>query len=196
MSGTMTAPPARLILVTGPARSGKSEWAESLAIATHQPIIYIATSLNDPTDLEWQARIAAHQIRRPIDWQTWEIPEELVESLTQIPPQTTVLVDSLGTWVANLLELSNAEWLHIMQNLLTILNTIPCPIIFVAEEVGWGIVPAYPLGRSFRDRLGRLVREIGAIADQVYLVTGGYALDLRQLGTPILKQPERFPHPP
>jgi adenosylcobinamide kinase/adenosylcobinamide-phosphate guanylyltransferase len=55
----------------------------------------------------------------------------------------------------------------------------------VGEEVGWGIVPAYPMGRSFRDRLGRLVREIGVIADHVYLVTGGYALDLTQFGTPI-----------
>jgi adenosylcobinamide kinase / adenosylcobinamide-phosphate guanylyltransferase len=190
----MAAPIGRLILVTGPARSGKSEWAESLAIAMGQPILYIATSINDPNDLEWQARIAAHQIRRPIDWETWEIPEELSESLIQVPPHTTILVDSLGTWIANLLETSNAEWLQIMQNLLTILNTMPCPVILVAEEVGWGIVPAYPLGRSFRDRLGRLVREIGAIADQVYLVTGGYALDLRQLGTPILKQPKSFPH--
>lgn len=190
----MTVPSGQLILVTGPARSGKSEWAESLAIATGQPIVYIATSINDPTDLEWQARIAAHQIRRPIDWETWEIPDELPASLTQISPNTTALVDSLGTWVANILETSNAEWLQIVQNLITILNTSPCRVILVAEEVGWGIVPAYPLGRCFRDRLGRLVREIGAIADQVYLVTGGHALDLRQLGTPILKQPESFPH--
>jgi adenosylcobinamide kinase / adenosylcobinamide-phosphate guanylyltransferase len=180
-----TPSPGRLILVTGPARSGKSEWAESLAIAAKQPIIYIATSLSDPADLEWQARIAAHQIRRPIDWETREVPEALAETLSQISPHSTVLVDSLGTWLANLLELSNAEWLHVMQHLLTVLKTTPCRVILVGEEVGWGIVPAYPIGRSFRDRLGRLVREIGVIADHVYLVTGGYALDLTQIGTPI-----------
>jgi adenosylcobinamide kinase / adenosylcobinamide-phosphate guanylyltransferase len=55
----------------------------------------------------------------------------------------------------------------------------------VAEETGWGVVPAYPLGRQFRDRLGTLIRLVGAIADQVYLITGGYALNLTLLGTPI-----------
>jgi len=48
--------------------------------------------------------------------------------------------------------------------------------------VGWGIVPAYELGRTFRDRLGGLSRKIGAIADAVYLVTGGYAMNLTQIG--------------
>ncbi|MEB3338441.1 MAG: bifunctional adenosylcobinamide kinase/adenosylcobinamide-phosphate guanylyltransferase, partial [Leptolyngbyaceae bacterium] len=54
-----------LILVTGPARSGKSEWAERLAIASHQSVIYVATASVDPTDLEWQARIEQHRLRRP-----------------------------------------------------------------------------------------------------------------------------------
>ena len=43
----------------------------------------------------------------------------------------------------------------------------------------------YPLGRTFRDRLGHLTRQISAIADTVYLVTAGYALNLSQLGTPL-----------
>jgi adenosylcobinamide kinase / adenosylcobinamide-phosphate guanylyltransferase len=58
-------------------------------------------------------------------------------------------------------------------------------IILVSEETGWGVVPAYPLGRLFRDRLGSLTRRVGAIAQAVYLVTAGYALDLTQLGTPL-----------
>ncbi|NJO20766.1 MAG: bifunctional adenosylcobinamide kinase/adenosylcobinamide-phosphate guanylyltransferase, partial [Spirulinaceae cyanobacterium RM2_2_10] len=49
----------------------------------------------------------------------------------------------------------------------------------------WGVVPAYPLGRQFRDRLGHLTRRVGAIATAVYLVTGGYAIDLVQLGQPL-----------
>jgi adenosylcobinamide kinase / adenosylcobinamide-phosphate guanylyltransferase len=58
-------------------------------------------------------------------------------------------------------------------------------VIVVAEETGWGVVPAYPMGRQFRDRLGSLTRKIGAIAHPVYLVTAGYALDLTQIGIPI-----------
>ena len=55
----------------------------------------------------------------------------------------------------------------------------------MAEETGWSVVPAYPLGRLFRDRMGTLTRQIGAISTAVYLVTGGYALNLTQLGQPI-----------
>jgi len=59
-------------------------------------------------------------------------------------------------------------------------------VILVSEETGWGVVPAYPLGRKFRDRLGYLTRQVGAVADPVYLVVAGYAVDLRLIGTAIL----------
>ncbi|MEO1127399.1 MAG: bifunctional adenosylcobinamide kinase/adenosylcobinamide-phosphate guanylyltransferase, partial [Cyanobacteria bacterium J06639_16] len=49
-------------------------------------------------------------------------------------------------------------------------------------------VPAYEVGRLFRDRLGEVTRKIGAIADAVYLVTAGYALNLSQLGHPVPPQ--------
>ena len=52
----------------------------------------------------------------------------------------------------------------------------------MAEETGWGVVPAYPMGRLFRDRLGQISRRVGTMANAVYLVVAGYALDLRQLG--------------
>lgn len=55
----------------------------------------------------------------------------------------------------------------------------------MAEETGWGMIPAYPAGRLFRDRLGTLTREIGAIAHATYLVTAGFALNLRDIGIPI-----------
>ena len=58
-----------------------------------------------------------------------------------------------------------------------------CSIIVVGEETGWGVVPAYPLGRAFRDRMGELLRRVGAISDQVYLVSAGYAVNLKALGT-------------
>ena len=55
----------------------------------------------------------------------------------------------------------------------------------MAEETGWGVVPAYSTGRLFRDRLGNLVRRLGAIANPVYLVTGGHVLNLSTLGFPL-----------
>ena len=92
------------------------------------------------------------------------------------------MVDSLGTWVANLLTLEDDQWQYQQQQLIFTLQKLTLTVILVAEETGWGVVPAYPLGRLFRDRLGHLTRQVGAISDQVYLVTGGYALNLSQLG--------------
>ena len=92
------------------------------------------------------------------------------------------MVDSLGTWVANLLDRSDDEWLELSRELLTQLKTSLATIVLVAEETGWGVVPAYPSGRLFRDRLGMLSRQIGTSADVVYLVTGGRVLNLAELG--------------
>jgi adenosylcobinamide kinase/adenosylcobinamide-phosphate guanylyltransferase len=175
-----------IILVTGPARSGKSEWAENLATrwgqAFDQPIIYLATAQEAPQDLEWQARLEKHRQRRPPHWQTLLVPTDLSANLLEVIPPGIVLVDSLGTWVANLLTLEDDQWQYQQQQLIFTLQKLTLTVILVAEETGWGVVPAYPLGRLFRDRLGYLTRQVGAIADQVYLVTGGYALNLSQLG--------------
>ncbi|MFQ3616828.1 MAG: bifunctional adenosylcobinamide kinase/adenosylcobinamide-phosphate guanylyltransferase [Cyanobacteriota bacterium] len=179
-----------ITLVTGPSRSGKSEWAEHLARSRQRcgatsrscPVIYVATAQRRADDAEWQARIAQHQQRRPPDWRCIEEPVELAALLDTAAPGECWLVDALGTWLANVLEQDDATWQNTVSTLLRTLQASPADLILVAEETGWGVVPPYPLGRLFRDRLGSLTRRIGAIAQSVYLVTGGYALDLAQLG--------------
>ncbi|WP_416674667.1 bifunctional adenosylcobinamide kinase/adenosylcobinamide-phosphate guanylyltransferase [Egbenema bharatensis] len=173
------------ILVTGPARSGKSEWAERLALQSNHTVTYVATAQVNPDDAEWQARIAQHQRRRPPDWQTIAAPVDLLTPLQAATASDCLLIDSLGTWLANLLEQDDSLWEQTLQDLLTALIATPSRVILVAEETGWGVVPAYPLGRLFRDRLGRLTRQIGRIAHPVYLVTGGHVLNLSQMGTPL-----------
>ncbi len=172
----------KVILITGPARSGKSEWSETLAKSSKKPVIYIATSSQSIDDQEWNLRIQQHQQRRPPEWETREEPFFLTQALTQIPANACVLIDSLGTWVANLLETDEQEWNSTVAELLETITLVAAEIIFVAEETGWGVVPAYASGRLFRDRLGNLTRRIAAIADEVYLVTAGYALNLKKLG--------------
>jgi adenosylcobinamide kinase/adenosylcobinamide-phosphate guanylyltransferase len=175
----------KLILVSGPARSGKSEVAEGLAAATGKSVIYLATAQIDPTDQEWQARITQHQQRRPDSWQTLETPLDLATILHTAAPQNCLLIDSLGTWVANYLEQEETLWQETLNDLRESLTLTRADIILVSEEVGWGVIPPYPLGRKFRDRLGSAARTLGAIADPVYLVTNGYVVNLSQLGTPI-----------
>jgi adenosylcobinamide kinase / adenosylcobinamide-phosphate guanylyltransferase len=174
----------KVTLVTGAARSGKSEWAEKLALQSNS-VVYIATSNRNTDDVEWLSRIQQHVIRRPQSWSTLEVPIALSQALANVKPQACILVDSLGTWVANLLEQEESEWNKTVQDFLNTIELVAADIIFVAEETGWGVVPAYPTGRKFRDRLGSLVRRLSKISDTVYLVTGGYALNLSILGTPI-----------
>ncbi len=175
----------KIVLVTGASRSGKSEFAEILATKTDKSIVYIATATVDPTDLEWQARIARHQQRRPENWQTLAISDKLPATITQALSSECLLIDSLGTWVANFLDLDREAWLAISAQLLASLQTTKAEIVLVAEETGWGVVPAYKSARVFRDRLGHLSRQIGGIANTVYLVTGGHVLNLSLLGEPL-----------
>lgn len=183
--------PPKLILVTGPSRSGKSEWAEYLVAelgsgsgsGSGQPITYIATAQLDADDPEWQARIVQHQQRRPPDWRSLAVPVALAETIRLA--EGCLLIDSLGTWLANLLDQDDNTWVETCEDLLLSLSQSAAQVVMVAEETGWGVVPAYATGRSFRDRLGKLTRQIGERADAVYLVTGGHALNLSQLGTPL-----------
>ncbi|PZV15312.1 MAG: bifunctional adenosylcobinamide kinase/adenosylcobinamide-phosphate guanylyltransferase [Pseudanabaena sp.] len=169
-------------LVTGATRSGKSEWAELLATRSQKPVIYIATATRYPDDAEWEARLQKHSDRRPENWQTLEVPIALAKSILEIKVDSYILIDSLGTWLANLLEEDELAWGKIEAELVQAIQSCTVDITLVAEEVGWGLVPEYKLGRIFRDRLGGLSRKIGAIADVVYLVTGGYAVNLTQIG--------------
>lgn len=113
------------------------------------------------------------------------MPLHLATAIDTAPAAHCLLIDSLGTWLTNCLDQPEDDWQKTAQTLLASLQSTSNTVILVAEETGWGVVPAYPLGRTFRDRLGHLTRQIGAIADTVYLVTAGYALNLSQLGTPL-----------
>ena len=174
-----------IILITGPSRSGKSEWAELLAVKKGLKVTYLATGYDDPTDLEWLKRIEKHRERRSSSWQTIEERFDLASVIAKCSVGDCLLIDSLGTWVANLLEEDEQAWHNRVQIFLTTLNQSAIDVILVAEETGWGVVPAYPMGRLFRDRLGDLVRQISPLATNVYLVTGGYVLNLTQLGLPL-----------
>ncbi len=178
-----------IVLVTGPARSGKSEWAERLAqqnaTAKNQQVIYIATAKSSPDDAEWQARIEQHKQRRPAQWRAYEVPVDLAQFICQHGEAHCLLIDSLGTWLANLIEQDASTWNESQEQLMAALKQTSANVILVAEETGWGVVPAYELGRTFRDRLGTLSRSVGEFATDVYLVTSGYAINVAAIGSAV-----------
>ena len=99
----------QLCFVLGGVRSGKSAYAESLAIelsqVAGQPALYVATGV--AFDEEMKDRIQRHQESRPQDWSTLEEPIQLAEKLSLVLREFdsvgTVIIDSIDVWVANLL---------------------------------------------------------------------------------------------
>lgn len=180
-------PQKQITLIVGPSSSGKSELAEILAEKTNQSVIYLATAQVDETDPEWQTKILKHQQRRPINWQTLNTAGEFCVHLDQALAAECWLIDSLGTWVANFMEVEPIQWQQISDRLLKSLLNTQASVILVGEETGWGVVPAYPLGRLFRDRLGHLLRQVGNLADVTYLVTAGHVINLSLCADPLSK---------
>lgn len=173
----------RLVLVTGGARSGKSRFAEELAGKLAQEVIYIATA--QITDEEMARRVAKHKARRPASWRTVEEPWDLKRALQEWGQAgRTILVDCLGTYVTNLLVekgIKEEEASLALQDLARLAWASPADVIIVSNEVGWGVVPSYPLGRIFRDLLGSANQEIASLADEVYLVVCGLPLEIKSL---------------
>jgi adenosylcobinamide kinase / adenosylcobinamide-phosphate guanylyltransferase len=166
---------AKLTLVLGGARSGKSRYAESLIAALPPPWIYVATA--QAGDAEMTERIAAHRVRRGPQWHTLEVPRDLAAALKSC--QTgPVLIDCLTLWLSNLM-LAGADIDAATAELDDALAAAKAPVVLVANEVGSGIVPDHPLGRRFRDLQGLLNQRIAARAERVVLVVAGLPLAVK-----------------
>ena len=172
---------SRLILVSGPARSGKSRWAEHLL--HHHPVVtYLATAATRPDDRDWQMRLEAHRKRRPDHWSVAESGPALVNVIDNLAPGQSVLIDALGGFVAHHLELTASEWDQLCERLIASIRSSHCTFVLVIEETGWGVVPPTRIGGLFRDRLGSLAQALVRVADGAWLVLQGRALDLHALG--------------
>lgn len=165
----------KVTFVLGGARSGKSRYAESLIAALPPPWAYVATA--EGGDEEMAARIDAHRSRRGSSWRTIEAPRDLAAAL-DASKAMPVLIDCLTLWLSNLM-LAEADIDSEIAHLEAALAMAAQPIVLVANEVGYGIVPDYPLGRRFRDWQGILNQRIAARADCVVLVVAGLPLALK-----------------
>jgi adenosylcobinamide kinase / adenosylcobinamide-phosphate guanylyltransferase len=166
---------AELTFVLGGARSGKSRFAEGLITAMPPPWIYVATA--EPLDDEMAERIAAHRSRRGSSWRTIEAHRDLVAVLAA-SDNKPLLVDCLTLWLSNLV-LAEADIDGEIERLEKALAAVTAPTVLVANEVGYGIVPDYPLGRQFRDLQGLLNQRIAALAGRVVLVVAGLPLAIK-----------------
>ena len=165
-------------LVLGGARSGKSSFAEQLVEASGLERVYLATATAE--DDEMRFRIAHHRERRGNGWMTVEEPLALVDALTREATRgRAVLVDCLTLWLSNLM-FSGRDPDVEARRLTRFLGLARYPIIFVSNEVGLGLVPETPLGRSFRDAQGRLNQIIAAAVPDVVFIAAGLPLWLKR----------------
>ncbi|KQV83510.1 adenosylcobinamide kinase/adenosylcobinamide phosphate guanyltransferase [Massilia sp. Root351] len=196
-------------LVFGGARSGKSAYAEQLAITSSKEVVYLATA--HAGDGEMEVRIGHHQRRRPADWRTVEEPLALAQTLQQwCTPGRLVLVDCLTLWLSNLMFADGTEYPDVGEIALparfhaeraALLDVLaraadgpaaPATasgagleadtmgdIVLVSNEVGMGIVPYGAISRAFTDEAGRLNQAVAAVCDRAVFVAAGLPLVLK-----------------
>ncbi len=180
----MTAP-FRLAVISGGVRSGKSMLAEQIAYeAGGDEVVYWATQAAG--DGEMLARVAVHQARRPTGWRTIEAgPHDL--AALHLPAGRALLVDCLGGLISRAVlakegdgeAAASAAARSAADRLLAAIGRFGGPVVVVTNEVGWGVVPPYPLGRWFRDALGEAGARLAAEADLVVLTALGLPLVLK-----------------
>ena len=184
---------AEVIMMVGGSRSGKSSSAEKLAANCEKklgcPVVYIATGTI--WDEEFALRVEKHRLRRPSSWHTVEEPCDLSRIFNKYIDQPQIyLLDSLGTWVTNIMyreNVTNFSWneekeqafLDQLGLLTESLENANGTVILVADEVGMDVVPASQEGRIFRDLNGMVNQQIAVKAGQVYMVVCGIELRIK-----------------
>jgi len=177
-----------LTLILGGARSGKSSYAEAQAATLAANVLYVATA--EAWDEEMAARIAAHRSQRPSTWHTLEAPKETGAAIAAaLTPEIDCVVVDCITLLANnvLLHLpetsdeaaATAALLAEIEALLAAFAQSNATWFVVSNEVGLGIVPAYPLGRLYRDALGRANQRLAAAADRVVFMVAGLPMVIK-----------------
>ena len=182
---------SQIILCSGGARSGKSEFAERLALSTEGRKAYVATG--QAFDEEMVNRIKKHQERRGDIWRNFEVPLYLAKEWQNISQSADViLIDCLTMFTTNHMmahgsiqgqqdanDLEEAVLSELESLLSLIASSDGKTVIFVTNEIGLGIVPDNKLARYFRDIAGRVNRTVATVADKLYLTISGVTIELK-----------------
>ncbi len=178
----------KLTLILGGARSGKSAHAERMA-AEAERVLYVATA--EAWDDDMRARIAAHQAQRPPHWRTLEAPHQTGAAIRRAldhAPADIVLIDCLTMLASNAIlalpepveqAAADAVLQAEVEELLAARQASSAHWLLVSNEVGLGIVPAYPLGRVYRDALGRANQRLATVATEVLFMVAGLPMRVK-----------------
>ena len=178
---------ARIVLITGGSRSGKSDYAQKLAESLTGKKLFIATC--PVTDDEMARRIRKHREKRSAaHWETMEEPLNVARLLRNATGYNVYLIDCLTLWVNNVMykaseenrEISEDEIVTRCEDLLAACRDVDGTVIIVTNEVGSSIVPENRLARHYRDLIGRCNQVVAGKSDTVTLVVCGLPLNLKE----------------
>mgnify|MGYP000608032853 FL=1 len=167
----------RIIFITGGQRSGKTSYAEQLALSLAEHPVYLATA--HVWDEEFRQRIVRHQQNRGPRWVNVE--EERVLSRHDFNGRV-VVVDCLTLWCTNFFFDSNSEVESALQALKTEFDRLiaqDATFLFVSNEIGLGGVSENQLQRRFTDLLGWMNQYVARSADEVYLMVSGIPVRIK-----------------
>ena len=173
------------VLIIGGARSGKSHFAQELALRAGKPVLFVATAVAG--DEEMRQRIEEHQRTRPAAWGTLEVTTHVSNDIQQkIGGAQAVIVDCITLLVNNIFSryvdqtgeqinapLAEKEVASEISELIECSNRLDASFFIVTNEVGMGLVPANQMSRLYRDLLGRANQLLAEQADEVYLMVAG-----------------------
>lgn len=176
------------ILIIGGARSGKSHFAQELALKSGQSVLFVATA--EAGDEEMRQRIEEHQKARPTTWSTLEVTTHIGNQIFQkIGKAQIVIVDCITLLVNNIFSqhsdpageqvdacLIEKEVMAEISELVDCINQVNASFIIITNEVGLGLVPANKMSRSYRDLLGKANQILAQCADEIYLMVAGIPL--------------------
>jgi adenosylcobinamide kinase/adenosylcobinamide-phosphate guanylyltransferase len=179
-----------LTLILGGARSGKTTYAESLARAAQGTVLYVATATAG--DEEMATRITTHRAQRPPGWRTLEVARQVGMAVRAYRPLPDLVLLDCMTLLANNVCGSLPEPVdeatfqgdmnREVDEMIATWRAGDASWIVVSNEVGLGLVPPYPLGRVYRDVLGRANQRLAAAATRVLLIVAGIPMVVKAPG--------------
>ncbi len=168
---------AKIVLVTGGQRSGKSVFAETLTLGLCDRPTYVATAR--VCDDEFRERIARHRQRRGRNWTTVEEP---LHPGSAVENCDTILLDCLTLLATNHFFDCNEDVDSALKAVVAEVEALAGKvrnIIVVTNEVGLGGVSGNAMTRRFTDLLGMVNQRVAALADEVYLTVAGIPVKIK-----------------
>ena len=167
----------RIILVTGGQRSGKSSYAQKLALSLAANPVYLATSA--VWDEEYRLRIERHKRDRGAEWTNVEELKDLQKVDVQ---NRVVVIDCVTLWSTNFFTESNGDVEYSLAAVTERFGEFTkqdATFIFVTNELGLGGTSENDLQRRFTDLLGWVNQYIASQSDEVVLMVSGIPMKIK-----------------